>query len=48
MADLKAFAEQLANLTVKEVYALSDIMEGYSKPAADASAAAPAADAPAA
>lgn len=50
MADLKAFAEQLVNLTVKEVKELADILENdYGiKPAAAAVAVAATAAAPAA
>ena len=50
MADLKAFAEQLVNLTVKEVNELATILkEEYGiEPAAAAVAAGPAAAAPAA
>lgn len=50
MADLKAFAEQLVNLTVKEVKELADILENDHgiKPAAAAVAVAATAAAPAA
>ncbi len=50
MADLKAFAEQLVNLTVKEVNELAQILkdEYGIEPAAAAVAAGPAAGAPAA
>jgi large subunit ribosomal protein L7/L12 len=51
MADLKAFAEQLVNLTVKEVNELAQILKdeyGIEPAAAAVAVAAPAGDAPAA
>ncbi len=51
MADLKAFAEQLVNLTVKEVNELAEILKteyGIEPAAAAVAAAGPAAGAPAA
>jgi large subunit ribosomal protein L7/L12 len=51
MADLKAFAEQLVNLTVKEVNELAQILKdeyGIEPAAAAVAVAGPAADAPAA